>query len=180
MYELDPYLDELVSLLDCDPLRRDEIRLEVHSHLRELMQEQTRRGRTPEESARAAIARFGAAEAAARGLGVARRGRRPVAARVAVGRWVVAVTSVLAMPVVAIAGLAVLWRPIANPYRHPSPPSIAACVMSQLLCTLVIATVAWAISRKLRDALVVGVLTGVVQVVTLALMVAPAVALMWA
>lgn len=77
MDRIDAYLDELVSVLDCDPLRRDEIRLEVHSHLRELMDEERRAGKPEQEAVVSALERFGPVEEVAPGLAVANRGRSP-------------------------------------------------------------------------------------------------------
>ena len=167
MYELDAYLDELVSLLDCDPLRRDEIRLEVHSHLRELLQEQTRKGKPPAEAARAAIARLGAAEDAAAGFVSA--GCRPPWAlgRLTAGRWATAIASVLAMPVLAVGGLWALlgWLPVQRSpgYYYAFPLFVALCVAAAVLCVLVVALVVWAVGRRPGDALIVGALASSLQ-----------------
>ena len=176
MYELDAYLDELVSLLDCDPLRRDEIRLEVHSHLRELLQEQTREGKPPAEAARAAIARFGTAEDVARSLGVARRRRVPAPGRVTAGRWAVAVASVLAMPVVAFGAAAATLMAVGPGYHRWSPFDTIAWAAAQLLCTVVVALAVWAISRNVWIAVRVGFPIWLLQLLTLAPVVPPALA----
>ena len=176
MPEIDVYLDELVSLLDCDPLRRDEIRLEVHSHLRELMQGELRRGSSPAEAARAAIARLGTAEVVARGLRVARRRRVPMPGRVTAGRWAIAVASVLAMPVVAIGAVLATLMAVGPKYHRWSSADTIAWAAAQLLCALVVAVVVWAISRNVWIAVRVGFLIWLLQLPSLAPVVPPALA----
>jgi hypothetical protein len=82
MDRVDAYLDELVSHLDCDPLRRDEIRLEVHSHLRELIDSGLQEGLPESDAVAAALERFGPAEQVARRLTAIHRGQRAQPARV--------------------------------------------------------------------------------------------------
>jgi HAAS len=75
MDRIDGYLDALVAHLECDPLRRDEIRLEVHTHLRELVASERRQGKSEEDAALAAIRRFGPVEEVAARLSDVHRGQ---------------------------------------------------------------------------------------------------------
>ena len=160
MYELDAYLDELVSLLDCDPLRRDEIRLEVHSHLRELLQEQTRKGKPPAEAARTAIAQFGTAEEVARRLTAANRGRVATRAAMPLGRRSVAVAVAFASSLVAMVGLngltMTLLRALRLEVAHPYGLVFTVTyVVTHLAYGALAAFVVWAVSRRPWDALLV-------------------------
>lgn len=62
MREIAAYVDDLVSRLECDPLKRDEIRLEVHLHLRELVDAEMAAGADAEAAQEAAIRQFGSVE----------------------------------------------------------------------------------------------------------------------
>lgn len=60
--EIEDYLDTLCAALTSTPLRRDEVRLEVHQHLRERADILMGRGMCPEEAESRAVAEFGAPE----------------------------------------------------------------------------------------------------------------------
>lgn len=75
MHRIDAYLDELVARLDCDPLRRDEIRLEVHSHIRELVEEERHAGKSQADAVGRALERFGPVDEIAAGLAPVNRNR---------------------------------------------------------------------------------------------------------
>lgn len=72
---IEEYLSRLDENLEADPLRRDEIRLEVHGHLRERVEELTADGLTREAAEARAIDEFGPPEEYARGL--SGKGRMP-------------------------------------------------------------------------------------------------------
>ena len=74
MDRIDQYLEEVVAQLDCDPLRRDEIRLEVHHHLRELVGDGVASGKSEEDAITDALHQFGAADAVAERLTAVHRG----------------------------------------------------------------------------------------------------------
>ena len=160
MYELDEYLNELVSLLDCDPLRRDEIRLEVHSHLRELLEKEKREGRSPTEAAQAAIAQFGTAEEVARRLTAANRGRVPTPARASLAWRALGVVCGLFATVVAVSP-AQFYVPklMAFICEIGKPQDVVWLVPLAYLARFlpwgpVSALVAWAVSRRPWDSLV--------------------------
>lgn len=56
---IEPYLNALCAALNVDPLRRDEIRLEVHTHLRQRADALVRDGMDPETAERRAMEEFG-------------------------------------------------------------------------------------------------------------------------
>jgi hypothetical protein len=159
MYELDAYLDEIVARLDCDPLRRDEIRLEVHAHLRELLDGEEEKGRSPAEAAQAAIARFGPAEEVAGRLAAANRGRTPTRDLAAPGRRALAVTCAFAAACVAMSLLAALARmalpKVGTTVRVEPVAWLAASVVLHLAGGALAAVVVWKVSRQPWDVLMV-------------------------
>lgn len=62
MREIAAYVEDLVSRLECDPLKRDEIRLEAHLHLRELVDAEMAAGADAEAAQETAIRQFGPVE----------------------------------------------------------------------------------------------------------------------
>ena len=65
---IDEYLERLTTGLDSDPLRRDEIRLEVHGHLRERVEELAADGMERAAAEARALEEFGPPEEYARAL----------------------------------------------------------------------------------------------------------------
>ncbi len=65
---IDEYLERLTAGLDADPLRRDEIRLEVHGHLRERVEELAADGAERAAAETRAMEEFGPPEEYARAL----------------------------------------------------------------------------------------------------------------
>src|SRR5688572_29592158 len=57
--QMDAYLDDLCHALTVDPLRRDEIRLEVHTHLRQRADALVREGMNREAAEARAVEEFG-------------------------------------------------------------------------------------------------------------------------
>jgi len=167
MDELDAYLDELVAHLDCDPLRRDEIRLEVHAHLRELVDAHRARGASPQEAAETAIREFGPAEEVARRLTAANLDRVPVQVRVPVARralgiLVGGVACGMALIGLIWVGLLLVHQSDYDYLAHGTEwnapvfwVALAAYTMAGALAALVI----WRMSRRPWDALVVCIVT---------------------
>ena len=147
----------MVSLLDCDPLRRDEIRLEVHSHLRELLEQEKREGQSPTEAAQAAIARFGTADEVARRLTAVNRRRVPTPLRASPGWRVLAVVAGLFASVVAMSPAQFYASKLMAYSKEVGGLHDAACLAVLLAmflpCGPTVALVAWAISRRPWDSL---------------------------
>lgn len=114
MEQLDAYLDELVAYLNCDPLRRDEIRLEVHAHLREMVETNLAAGMAAEQAVEAAVDEFGPPREVARRLTAANCGRAFAALKVSAGRRVLGVMVATAASLIALMGLNVLGSMLLN------------------------------------------------------------------
>jgi hypothetical protein len=124
MHRIDAYLDELVARLDCDPLRRDEIRLEVHSHIRELVEEERRAGKSEADAVGRALERFGPVEEVAAGLAPVNRDR--VASPVVVHRPVrlvfLGATAALVCYFLGLTGPYVVYRLLDASAMGPGEP----------------------------------------------------------
>lgn len=154
MATLEAYLDEVVSHLDGDPLRRDEIRLQVHAHLRELIDERVREGAAPEEAEREVLSGLGRAEDVAAewsrwlpGSG-ARVLRRIGAAAIAfLISWGVCVQAELLVRNVVVA-----IAPALGLHYYPTMPALfALIIVAELLLGALPAYVLWSLSRRASD-----------------------------
>jgi len=162
MDTLDAYLDELASHLDCDPLRRDEIRLEVHAHLREMVEQRRAEGLPTDQAEQAAITAFGTAERVARRLATANRGLLFGAAMVPPGRRVGAIVLTWAASAVMLVGFNALVRAEFLPHgAHAVPHAPWGYEYGWLFwltpgtCGGLAALLLWAITRRPWDAIIV-------------------------
>lgn len=162
MDPLDAYLEELVSHLDCDPLRRDEIRLEVHGHLRQLVEDHEREGMAAGAAAAAALAAFGEPQAVAARLTEANQGRpprlRPVALPTRV--WAVAVAFVARLGISYGLGFirhfVFMAAGLSQTVTHsPSAMTFATVGLERMVEGCLITLLVWRISRRPWDALLV-------------------------
>lgn len=156
MDSLDAYLDELVTHLDCDPLRRDEIRLEVHAHLRENAEAEANDGKNAGEATQAAIGELGPAAAVARRLtgGPGRRQVAPLGIRLAAiaMAWVVSRGAfTLLDPLVRGAWLGLVSR-VGYPSDPFGPGLVIAVLVAQFGGGALPAFTLWAVSRRPWDA----------------------------
>lgn len=160
--DIDRYVAELVSHLDCDPLRRDEIRLEVHAHLRELAEALGVEGMTPAAAAEAAVGEFGPVGEVARRLAAANGSRLPRllppapfgtrAGAVAFG-WLAyfggaAGVGLLARHLLGISGRQAIHETL-------SLRMVIISVAAQLLAGALAAFLVWLVSRRPWDALLI-------------------------
>lgn len=160
MDPVDAYLDELASHLDCDPLRRDEIRLEAHCHLRELVEHHRSSGMDPAEAAGAAIREFGPAVEVARRLSAVNTCRIPRTIRVSVRRRAAGLLLGGIASTVALAALILLGLWLAQvPVEQVESERFAfhvfwVSLLSYVVAGAVAALVVWAVSGQMWDTVI--------------------------